>query len=156
LKGTLWGKLIVLNAYCLSQGFYFWTKHQDQEASWGENSAYTFHIAVDHQRMSGLELKQVREQELMQRPWRDVPYWLASTSLPSLLSYRTKTTSPEMAPPTRGPPPWSLIEKMPCSWISWRHFPNWSSFLCDNSSLCQVATKLASAPTLKKKQKKQK
>jgi hypothetical protein len=31
-------------------------------------SGYTFHIAVDHQRMSGLELKQVREQELMQRP----------------------------------------------------------------------------------------
>jgi hypothetical protein len=24
------------------------------------------------------------------------------------------------------------------SWISWRHFPNWSSFLCDSSSLCQV------------------
>jgi hypothetical protein len=41
-------------------------------------------------------------------------------------------------------PPWSLIEKMPYSWISWRHFLNWSSFLCDNSSLCQVDTKLAS------------
>jgi hypothetical protein len=26
------------------------------------------------------------------------------------------------------------------SWISWRHFPNGSSFLCDNSSLCQVDT----------------
>jgi hypothetical protein len=41
-------------------------------------------------------------------------------------------------------PPWSLIEKMPYSWISWRHFPNWSSFLSDNSSLCQVDTKLVS------------
>jgi hypothetical protein len=51
-----------------------------------------------------------------------------------------KTTSPEMVPPTRGPPPWSLIKKVPHSWISWRHFPNWSSFLCDNSSLCQVDT----------------
>ena len=51
-------------------------------------SAYTFHIAVDHQRKSGLELKQVRKQELMQRPWRDVPYWLASPGLLSLLSYR--------------------------------------------------------------------
>jgi hypothetical protein len=67
-------------------------------------SAYTFHIAVNHQRMSGLELKQVRKQKLMQRPWRDVLYWLASPGLLSLLSYRTKTTSPEMAPPTRGPP----------------------------------------------------
>jgi hypothetical protein len=35
-------------------------------------SAYIFHIAVNHQRMSGLELRQVRKQELMQRPWRDV------------------------------------------------------------------------------------
>jgi hypothetical protein len=29
----------------------------------------------------GLELKQVRKQELMQRPWRDVPYWLAQPAL---------------------------------------------------------------------------
>ena len=41
-------------------------------------SAYIFHIAVHHQRKSGLELKQVRKQELRQRPWRDVTYWLAS------------------------------------------------------------------------------
>jgi hypothetical protein len=53
-------------------------------------------------RKSGLELKQVRKQELMQRPWRDVLYWLASSGLLSLLSYRTKTTSPGMVPPTRG------------------------------------------------------
>jgi hypothetical protein len=65
-------------------------------------------------------------------------YWLASPGMLSLLSYRIKTTSPEMAPPTRGPPP--LIEKMPYSWISWRHFLKGSSFLCDNSSLCQVDT----------------
>jgi hypothetical protein len=65
-------------------------------------SAYTSHIAVHHQRKSGLELKQVRKQELKQKPWRDVLYWLASSGLLSLLSYRTKTTSPEMASPTRG------------------------------------------------------
>ena len=35
---------------------------------------------------------------------------------------------------------WSLIEKMPYSYISWRHFLKGSSFLCDNSSLCQVDT----------------
>jgi hypothetical protein len=79
----------------------------------------------------------------MQRPWRDVLYWLASPGLLSLLSYKI---------PIRYfirniLPPWSLIEKMPYSWISWRHFPNWSSFLCDNSSLCQVDTKLASTTT---------
>jgi hypothetical protein len=54
---------------------------------------------------------------------------------------KPKTASPGMVPPTTDPPPWSLIEKMPHSWISWRHFPNWSSFLCDNSSLCHVDTK---------------
>jgi hypothetical protein len=36
-------------------------------------------------RKPGLELKQVRKQELMQRPWRDVLYWLASPGLLSLL-----------------------------------------------------------------------
>jgi hypothetical protein len=45
-------------------------------------------------RKSGLELKQVREQELMQRPWRDVLYWLASPGLLSLLSYRTQDYQP--------------------------------------------------------------
>jgi hypothetical protein len=35
-------------------------------------------------------------------------------------------------------PPWSPIEKMPYSWISWRHFLNWSSFLCDNSSCVKL------------------
>jgi hypothetical protein len=51
----------------------------DQEASCGRKGLFSFHflIAVHHQRKSGLELKQVRKQELMQRPWRDVPYWLA-------------------------------------------------------------------------------
>jgi hypothetical protein len=51
-------------------------------------SASTFHIAIDHQRKSGLELKQVRKQELMQRPWRDISYLLAFSGLLSLLSYR--------------------------------------------------------------------
>jgi hypothetical protein len=53
-------------------------------------SDYTFHIAVNHQRMSELEHKQVRKQELMQRPWRNVSYWLAFPGLLSLLSYRTQ------------------------------------------------------------------
>jgi hypothetical protein len=57
-------------------------------------SAYNFHITVDHQKISGMELKHVRKQELMQRPWGDVTYWLASPGLLNLLSYRIKTTSP--------------------------------------------------------------
>jgi hypothetical protein len=38
-------------------------------------------------------------------------------------------------------PPWSLIEKMPYSWILWRHFLNWSSFLCDNSRCIKLTHK---------------
>jgi hypothetical protein len=57
-------------------------------------SAYTFHTAVHDQRKSGLELKQGRKQELMQRPWRDVSYWLASPGFLSLLAYRTQDYQP--------------------------------------------------------------
>jgi hypothetical protein len=52
---------------------------------------------------SGLELKQVRKQELMQRPWRDVLYWLASPGLLSLLSYRTQDYQPRDGTTHKGP-----------------------------------------------------
>jgi hypothetical protein len=53
-----------------------------------------------------------------------------------------RTTSPGLAPPTMGwaLPSWSLIKKTPYSCISWRHFLKGGSFLCGNSSLCQVDT----------------
>jgi hypothetical protein len=54
---------------------------------------------------SALELKQVRKQELMQRPWKDVPYWLASPGLLSLLSYRTHDYQPRDGPTHKGPFP---------------------------------------------------
>jgi hypothetical protein len=56
-------------------------------------------------RNSGLEIKQVRKQELMQRPWRDVLYWLASPGLHSLLSYRTQDYQPRDGPTYKGPFP---------------------------------------------------
>jgi hypothetical protein len=68
-------------------------------------SAYTFHSAVNHQRVSGLEPKKVRKQELMQRPWRDVTYWLASPDLLSLLSYRTQDYQPRDGTTHKGPFP---------------------------------------------------
>ena len=81
-----------LEADCFSQGFYSCTKHHDQEASWGGKGLFSFHFhtAVHHQRKSGLEVKLVRKQELMQRPWGDFTYWLASPGLLSLFSYRTQ------------------------------------------------------------------
>jgi hypothetical protein len=56
-------------------------------------------------RKSGLELKQVRMQELMQKPWRDVLYWLASPGLLSILSYRTLDDQPRDGPTHKGPFP---------------------------------------------------
>jgi hypothetical protein len=41
----------------------------------------------------------------MQRPWRDVPYWLASPGLLSLLSYRTQDFQPRDGPTHKGPSP---------------------------------------------------
>jgi hypothetical protein len=79
------------------------TKKQDGEEM--VYSAYIFHIAVHHQRMSGLELKLVRKQELMQRPWRDILYWLASPGLLSLLSYRTQDYQHGDGPTHKGPFP---------------------------------------------------
>jgi hypothetical protein len=56
-------------------------------------------------RMLGLEHKQVRKQELMQKPWRDVLYWLASPGLLSLLSYRTQDYQPRDGTTHKGPFP---------------------------------------------------
>jgi hypothetical protein len=67
-------------------------------------SAYTFYCCSSS-RKSGLELKQVRKQELMQKPWRDVTYWLASPGLLSLLSYRTQDYQPRDGPTYNGPFP---------------------------------------------------
>jgi hypothetical protein len=91
----------------LSWGFYsctnFITKKQVGEER--VYSAYIIHIAVYHQRKSGLELRQVRKQELMQRQWRNVLYWLASPGLLSLLSYRTQDYQPRDGTTQKGPFP---------------------------------------------------
>jgi hypothetical protein len=119
-------------------GFLVLHKHHNQEASWGEKDLFSLHlhIAVHQQRKSGVELKQVRKQEMLQRPWRDAPYWLASPGLLNLLSYRTQDYQPRDGTTHSGPShPLSLIEKMPYIWILWRHFLKGGSFLCVNFSL---------------------
>jgi hypothetical protein len=91
---------------CLSQGFYSWTKHHDQEAR--ERKGFiqlTLPHCCSSPRKSALELKQVRKQELMQGPWRDVLYWLACSGLLSLLSFRTQDYQPRDGPIHKGPFP---------------------------------------------------
>jgi hypothetical protein len=73
-------------------------------------SAYTyFHIAVHHQRKSGLELSQARNLEAGAdaEAMEGAAYWLASPASLSLLSYRTQdyqprdgTTHNGLGPPT--------------------------------------------------------
>jgi len=46
---------------------------------------------------------------------------------------RDGTTHNGLGPPT-------LITNWENAWVSWRHFLNWVSFLCDNFSFCQVDT----------------
>jgi hypothetical protein len=71
-----WGKMVSCPE------FLFLHKQHGQEASWGGKGLFSLHfqIAVHHYRKSGQELKQVRKQELMQRPWRDLSYWLAQVA----------------------------------------------------------------------------
>jgi hypothetical protein len=72
----------------------------------GEERVYSAYTSIlSSARKSGLELKQVRKQELMQRPWRDVLYWLASPGLLSLLSYKTQDYQSRDGTTHKGPFP---------------------------------------------------
>jgi hypothetical protein len=95
-----------MNIYILFQGFYSSTNIMTKKQVGEERvySAYTFHIAVDHQRKSGLELKQERKQELMQRPWRDVLTGLLPMACSPCFLVESWTAIPGMAPPARDPP----------------------------------------------------
>ena len=115
-------------------------------SSWGGKGLFSLHLhtAVHHQ--GSLEWNSSRSGS---RNWCRGHGGMFITSLLPLACSACSLIEPRLPAqrwhyPQGDLPPWSLIEKMPYSWISWRHFPNWSSFLCDNSSLCQVDTKLAS------------
>jgi hypothetical protein len=78
-----------------------------EDASWGGKGLFSlqFHVAVHHQKKSGLEIKQVRKHGLIQRPWRNVTHWLASPDLLSLLSCRTKDYQARDGTTHNAPPP---------------------------------------------------
>jgi hypothetical protein len=135
----------MLGKHCLSQGFYSCTDIRTKKQVGEERvySAYTSTLLFISKGSPDRNSHRAGtwRQELMQRPWRDAAYWLASPGLLSLLSDRTQDYQPGDGTTHNGfSHPLSLIEKMPYSWISWRHFLKGGSFLCDNSSLCQVDT----------------
>jgi hypothetical protein len=65
-------------------------------------SAYTFTLLFI---TKGCQDWNSRKQELLQRPWRDVIYWLASPGLLSLLSYRTQDYQPRDGTTHKGTSP---------------------------------------------------
>ena len=92
--------------HCLSQGFYS-CKDIMTRSKLGRKGfiRLTLPHCCSSPRKSGLELKQVRKQELMQRPWRDVLYWLAFPGLFSLLSYKAQDYQPRDGPTHKGTSP---------------------------------------------------
>ena len=111
-------------------------KHHDQNASLRAKGLFGLNFSVEvHQwRKSGQKHKQSRirdagaDAEAIERccllpcfPWL---YQLTFLREP-------RTSSPLMTPLIMdwAFPHWSLNEKMPYNWISWRHFLSWGSFL---------------------------
>jgi hypothetical protein len=68
-------------------------------------SAYTSMLLFITKGSQDWNSSRSEKQELMQRPWRDVTYWLASPGLLSLLSYRTQDYQPRDGPTHKGPSP---------------------------------------------------
>jgi hypothetical protein len=85
----------------------------------GEERVYSAYTSTPKEVCTGTQ--QVRKQELMQRPWRDVTYWLASPGLLSLLSYTTQGHQPGdgithnrlSSPPDHYAPQLDLMEVFP-------------------------------------------
>ena len=116
--------------------FLFLHKHHDQEAFGEERvySAYTFTLLFITKGCQDWNSSRSGS-----RSWCRGHGEMLLTGLLSLLSYRTQDYQLRDGTPYNWPSHlWSLIEKMPYSWISWRHFLKKASFHCDNSSLCQV------------------
>jgi hypothetical protein len=91
---------------CLSQGFYFCTKHHDQEASWGGKGLFS--LRFPHCCSSPKEVR--TGTQAGQKAGADAEasveecYWLASPSLLNLRSYRTQDHQPRVGTTTMGPP----------------------------------------------------
>ena len=92
-----------MKARCLSQGFYSCIDIRTKKQVGEERiyPAYNSILLLSPKKVrTGTQAGQEAgaDEEAMEGCF----YWLASPGLLSLLSYRTKTTSPEMVPPTTG------------------------------------------------------
>lgn len=136
----LWGKdslILVLVRVTIAE-----MKHYDQS---NYISISLFILKGSQDRVSSRA--EAWRQELMQRPWRDTSYSLASCGLLSLRSYRTQnhtlrgnTTRNGCALPHQ-PRIKNMLFMLAYSPTLWKHFLNWESLFSDESSLCEVDIK---------------
>jgi hypothetical protein len=136
----VYGKKDLWLQHCLSQGFYSCTNIMTKKQV-GEERVYSAYNSILLFITKGSQ--DWNSSRSGSRRWCRGHGGMFFTGLPHLACsacslIEPKTTSPEMVLPTGAFPPWSLIEKMPYNWISWRHFLNWSSFSCDNSSCVKL------------------
>jgi hypothetical protein len=87
---------------CLSQGFYSCTSIMTKKQI-GEERIYSPYISTLLFITKGS--RDWNSSRSKSRNWCRGHGWMFFTGLLSLISYRTKTSSPKMASPTRGPPP---------------------------------------------------
>jgi hypothetical protein len=119
---------------CLSQGFYS-SQNIMTKKQLGEKRIYSHCCSSPKEVRTGTQAGQEAgaDAEAMEGCYLLACFsWLAQLA-------ESRTTSPGHHP-QGALPALSLIEKMPYNWISWRHLLKGGSFLCDNSSLCQVDT----------------
>jgi hypothetical protein len=125
---------------CLSQGFYsctnIMTKKQDGEER--VYSAYTSILLFITKGSQDWNPSRSGSRSCCRGHWGMFFTGLISLACSACSLIEPRLPAQRWSHPQGALPPWSLIEKMPYSWISWRHFLNWNSFLCDNSSCVKV------------------
>jgi hypothetical protein len=126
--------------YCLSQGFYSCTNIMTKKQV-GEERVYSAYTSILLFITKGSQ--DWNSSRSGSRSWCRGHGGMFFTGLLPLACSACSLIEPRLSAqrwshPQGAFPPWPLIEKMPYSWISWRHFPNWSSFLCDNSSCVKL------------------
>ena len=92
-----------LTSLFVLDSLYSHTKHHDQEASWGGKGFFSLYFLHCWSSPKEVRTETHTGQELMQRPWRNAAYWIASPGLLSLLSYRTQGYQPRDGTTHNGP-----------------------------------------------------
>jgi hypothetical protein len=137
---SIYWQCLSLHTCCLSQGFYSGTSIMTKKQV-GEERVYSAYTSI--LLFITEESQDWNSSRSESRSWCRGHGGMFFTGLLPLACSACSLTKPRLpaqrwSHPQGAFPPWSLIEKMPYIWISWRHLPNWSSFLCDNSSCVKL------------------